>query len=158
MLQLRLSLSRQSNPSILTDGLFPKLARTQLPFLADEDGDDDKPDGSGIGDNSDCGMSFSSLNRSSWINGLATLLGGDPQKKGGDEATCGGACSTPQPPPYNKTNINSEKKQRMKEITFKLPTLYHKMVHKYAFVFCWNVAIDYGTWYPVEFVYILINN
>ena len=63
MLQLRLSL--QSNPSILTDGLFPKLARTQLPFLADEDEDDDEPDASGIGDNGDCGMSFSSPNRAS---------------------------------------------------------------------------------------------
>jgi hypothetical protein len=35
------------------------------------------------------GENFSFPNLASWINGLATLLGGDPQKNGGgDEDTC----------------------------------------------------------------------
>jgi hypothetical protein len=100
MLQFRLlSLSRQSNPSTLTAGLFPKFARTQPPFLAVEldVGEDDDEGGGGIGD--DIGeKNLSSPNRASCINGLATLLGGDPQKNGGgDEAmTCvQDCCSTP---------------------------------------------------------------
>lgn len=93
MLQLRLlSLSRQSNPSILTAGLFPKLDRRHPPFLADEeDGDDDDiPDGAGLGiiDLGDTGENLSSPKRASCISGLETLLGGDPLKNGGDEATC----------------------------------------------------------------------
>lgn len=96
LLQLRRSLSRQSNPSILTAGLLPKLGRTQppllpppvTPFLAEEDGDD----GSKTGDK---GVIFSSPKRESCINGLATLLGGDPQKNGGDDANCVQDCSDP---------------------------------------------------------------
>lgn len=78
MLQFLLSLSRQSNPSTLTAGLLPKLARTKPPFLVDDEGDEDRPDGAGIGDSGENGVSFSFPNRASWINGLATLLGGDP--------------------------------------------------------------------------------
>lgn len=94
ILQLRLlSLSRQSNPSILTAGLLPKLARTQdPPFLEEDDGESDSPGGIERGET---GMNFSSPNRSSWISGLDTLLGGDPQKKGGDEATWALVCSAP---------------------------------------------------------------
>lgn len=81
ILQFRLSL--QSKPSTLTAGLLPKLGRTQPPpappFLVEEDGDG----GSRIGDN---GVISSIPKRESCINGLATLLGGDPQKNGGDDA------------------------------------------------------------------------
>lgn len=46
---MRLSLSRQSKPSILEAGLLPKLARMHPPFLADEEVDDiDGPEGIGI--------------------------------------------------------------------------------------------------------------
>lgn len=108
MLQFRRSL--QSKPSILTAGLLPKLGRMQLllpppptpPFLEEEDGDG----GSRTGDN---GVISSSPKRKSCINGLATLLGGDPQKNGGDEAnTCVQDCSKnsismpPQPPCSNQ--------------------------------------------------------
>lgn len=83
------------------------------------DGEDDKPDGIATGDSGDGGMNLSSPNRASWINGLATLLGGDPLKNGGDEATCGGACSTPQPPPWNKIHFHflfeKEKDKEKKE-------------------------------------------
>jgi len=92
MLQLRLSLSRQSNPSTLTAGLLPKLARTHPPFLAEDGGEGGRPDGAGTTthDDGERGEKFSSPNRASWISGLATLLGGDPQKNGGgDEATGG---------------------------------------------------------------------
>ena len=69
MLQFLRSLSRQSNPSTLTAGLFPKFALTQPPFLPEvEVGDeDDKPDGGGIGIgiSGDIGESFSSPNRAS---------------------------------------------------------------------------------------------
>lgn len=86
MLQLRLlSLSRQSNPSILTAGLLPKLERRHPPFLAE--GEDDTPDDTGLGF-VESGKILSSRKRSSWIKGLDTLLGGDPLKKGGDEANC----------------------------------------------------------------------
>jgi hypothetical protein len=67
MLQLRLlSLSKQSNPSILAAGLFPKLARTHPPFREEEDGEsDDNPDG-GIGiERGETGVNFSSPNRAS---------------------------------------------------------------------------------------------
>lgn len=66
------------------------MPRRHPPFLADEDGDevDDIPDvGFGIIESGEIGDIFSSPNRASCINGLETLLGGDPQKKGG-EATC----------------------------------------------------------------------
>lgn len=90
LLQFLLSLfpRRQSNPSTLTAGLLPKLDLTQPPalppppaFLADEDGDGGITAGAG-------GVTLSSPKRESCINGLATLVGGDPQKKGGDDATC----------------------------------------------------------------------
>ena len=66
MLQFRRSLSRQSNPSTLTIGLFPKLDRLQPPFLEVGE-DDDRPDemGVGIGDKGECRRSFSSPNRAS---------------------------------------------------------------------------------------------
>lgn len=106
MLQLRLSL--QSNPSILTAGLLPKLGRTQPPpppppppVFLEEDGESE----SCTGDSGDTGvMIFSSPKRESCINGLATLLGGDPQKNGGgdpqknggdDANTCVQDCSIP---------------------------------------------------------------
>lgn len=102
MLQLRLSL--QSNPSILTGGLLPKLGRTQPPpappppVFLDEDGESK----SCTGDNGDSVvMILSSPKRESCINGLATLLGGDPQKNGGDDAnTCVQDCSIPSKPPF----------------------------------------------------------
>lgn len=65
MLQFRLSLSRQSNPSILTAGLFPKFALMHPPFLADDDGeDDDRPDETDT-KGGEMGLSFSSPNRAS---------------------------------------------------------------------------------------------
>lgn len=97
MLQLRLlSLSRQSNPSTLTAGLLPKLARRHPFFLADEDEDaDDIPDDAGLGiiARGETGDVLPSPNLASCISGLETLLGGDPLKKGGDEATCVQVCS-----------------------------------------------------------------
>lgn len=123
MLQFCLSLSRQSKPSILTVGLFPKLALTRPPFLEDVDGDN-WPDGEAIGVK---GMNFSSLNRASWIKGLATLLGGDPHKNGGDEANCVNDWSTLQPPCFinnhmiiNKSlqnlNDDEENQRRTEEV------------------------------------------
>jgi hypothetical protein len=38
-------------------------------------------------DNGDIGVSLSSPNLASWINGLPTLDGGDPQKNGGGDET-----------------------------------------------------------------------
>lgn len=69
MLQFLRSLSKQSNPSILTAGLLPKFALTRPPFLAEGLGVDVDPDGGATGDG--CtgekgGIScFSSLNRAS---------------------------------------------------------------------------------------------
>lgn len=78
MLQLRRSLLRQSKPSILTAaGLCPYFTLTHPPPIR-EDGD------GGAGDS---GVSFSLPNWASWIRGFEDLLGGDPQKYGGDEAT-----------------------------------------------------------------------
>ncbi|KAJ0826408.1 hypothetical protein HanRHA438_Chr17g0813981 [Helianthus annuus] len=105
MLQLRrLSLSRQSNPSIRTAGLLPKLERRHPPFLGDGE---DKPDGAGLGivERGDTGAILSSRNRASWISGLDTLLGGDPLKKGGDEATCVHVWSGAPYPPLCNFNI-----------------------------------------------------
>jgi len=69
--------------------LLPKLDRTNPPFLGDDDDDDDKSICGGIGVTGEKGENFSFPNLASWINGLATLLGGDPQKNGGgDEDTC----------------------------------------------------------------------
>lgn len=81
MLQLRLSLLRQSKPSILTAaGVWPNFILTQP--LAEEDGE---------GGAKENGLKLPLLlllpNCSSWITGFDALLGGDPQKNGGDEAT-----------------------------------------------------------------------
>lgn len=59
----------------------------QPAFLAEDDG----------GDGTDSG-GFSSPNRASCVNGLETLLGGDPQKNGGDDATCVLLCSILEAP------------------------------------------------------------
>lgn len=94
MLEFWRSLLRQSNPSTLTAaGLSPYFILTQPP-LRDDDVGDIKPEGDGIG-NGDIGVSFSSPNRASWVNGLVALVGGDPQKNGGDEATWVADCSAP---------------------------------------------------------------
>lgn len=97
MLQFRRSLSRQSNPSILTAGLLPKFALTHPPLILADDGDAPNPEGIGIA-RGETGVTLSSPNRASWISGLETLLGGDPQKNGGDEATCAQFCSAPKAP------------------------------------------------------------
>ena len=76
-LQLRRPLLRQSKPSILTAaGLWLNFIRTQ-PLAEEEDGEE----GAIIN-----GLKFPFPNCSSWITGFETLLGGDPQKNGGDEA------------------------------------------------------------------------
>lgn len=65
--------------------------------------------GGGITDSGEIGENLSSPNRASCVNGLETLLGGDPQKKGGDEAAaCVHVCSDePYPPPCNgKIDVN----------------------------------------------------
>lgn len=59
MLQFLLSLSRQSNPSILTAGLLPKFSLAHATFLADDDGEDDIPEGIGI-DLGERGVTFAS--------------------------------------------------------------------------------------------------
>lgn len=70
MLQFRLSLLRQSKPSILTvAGLWPKLIRTQP--RAEGDGEE------GVSVN---GLKFPLPNCSSWITGFEALLGGDPHQ------------------------------------------------------------------------------
>lgn len=98
MLEFWRSLFRQSNPSTLTAaGLKPTFILTHPPLRADDDGDA-KPDGDGLGGigNIDKWVSLSSPNRTSWVNGFAALLGGDPQKNpGGDEATWGVDGSAP---------------------------------------------------------------
>ena len=82
MLQLRRSLLRQSKPSIRTAaGLCPNFILTHPPPAIREDGDGE----GGAGDDSR-GSCFSLLNCASWITGFEALLGGDPQKNGGDEA------------------------------------------------------------------------
>ncbi|KAL2342489.1 hypothetical protein Fmac_003774 [Flemingia macrophylla] len=74
MLQLLLSLLRQSKPSILTAaGVWPNFIGTQL--RAEEE------------EASVNGLKFPLPNCSSWITGFEALLGGDPQKNGGDDAT-----------------------------------------------------------------------
>lgn len=75
ILQLLLSLLRLSKPSILTAGLWLNFIRTQP--RAEEDGED------GAQEN---GLKFPLPNCSSWTTGLEALLGGDPQKNGGEEA------------------------------------------------------------------------
>lgn len=67
----------QSNPSILTTGLSPKLPPTDPIFFSDvEEDSGDIPV-----------RTLLSLNRVSCVNGLDTLLGGDPLKNGEEEAT-----------------------------------------------------------------------
>lgn len=90
MLQLRrLSLARHSNPSIRTAGLLPKLPPSGPTFLSDKGDSDDLPAAeSGVTEYPETGETLSFLNRVSCINGLDTLLGGDPLKNGGEEATC----------------------------------------------------------------------
>lgn len=86
MLEFWRSLLRQSNPSTLTvAGLGPNVILAQPPLRAEEDGED-KPEpggGNGIAGKG----ATTSPNRASWTKGLAALLGGDPLKNGGDEAT-----------------------------------------------------------------------
>lgn len=83
------SLLRQSKPSTLTGaGLRPNFILAQPDFIADGDRDPDVAELEG--DASFCkvdkGDSFSSPKLASWISGLETRLGGDPQKNGGDDA------------------------------------------------------------------------
>ncbi|GKV16811.1 hypothetical protein SLEP1_g27393 [Rubroshorea leprosula] len=86
MLEFWRSLLRQSKPSTLTAaGLRPYFILTHPPLRVADDGDD-KPDGDGICSDG-MGVSLSSPKRASCTSGLAALLGGDPQKNGGDEAT-----------------------------------------------------------------------
>lgn len=81
MLQFRLSVLRQSKPSTRTvAGLCPKFIRTHpRPLRAEGEG--------GAAATGEKGVTFSLPNCSSWITGFEALLGGDPQKNGGDEAT-----------------------------------------------------------------------
>jgi len=84
MLQLLLSLLRQSKPSILTAAcVWPNFFIGAQP-LAEEDGEE------GAMEN---GLKFPwplpLPNCSSWITGFDALLGGDPQKNGGgDDPNC----------------------------------------------------------------------
>lgn len=90
MLELRSLLRWHSNPSTLTAaGLSPNFILAHPPLRAGEDGDD------GVG-NGEKVLNISSLNLASWVNGLAALLGGDPQKIGGGEPTRAASCSSPQ--------------------------------------------------------------
>lgn len=87
MFELWRSLLKQLNPSTLTAaGLSPNFTRPPQPppLTRDGDGDGDVRNGESEGET---GLSFSSPNRASWANGFDTLLGGDPRKNGGDEAT-----------------------------------------------------------------------
>lgn len=88
---LRRSRLKQSNPSTLTVAvLCPNFARaheTALPRVV-EDGDD-------VGTGGLNKLSSSFPNCESWTRGFEDLLGGDPKKKGGDEATSDSDLSTP---------------------------------------------------------------
>lgn len=78
MLQLLLSLLRQSKPSILTTaGVLPNFIGTQPRADDEEDGEEDGTVN---------GLKFPLPNSSSWTTGFDALLGGDPQKNGGDDA------------------------------------------------------------------------
>lgn len=92
---LRLSMSRQLNPTTRTAGLFPKLvvALTQLPPFLGEDG------GGGLVARGVDGGGGATTRSSSWkseslVKGLETLLGGDPVKNNSGVGSCS------QPPPY----------------------------------------------------------
>ncbi|PON94503.1 hypothetical protein TorRG33x02_097500 [Trema orientale] len=96
MLQFLRSLLKQSNPSIRTAaGLCPNFIRAQPPAFR-EDGD------GGVGDTKPILPPLP--NCSSWITGFEALLGGDPQKYGGDEATWLLLCSSPLFPPCHMKN------------------------------------------------------
>lgn len=93
MLQPRRSRSRQSKPSILTAaGVRPNLARTQP--LRGDIGELDWTGRAAIG-----AGGRSSPKRASWTTGFAARLGGEPQKNGGDEATCS--------PPFDRNKSRS---------------------------------------------------
>ena len=79
MLQLLLSLLRDSKPTILTAaGAWPNFMGPQLLGADEDDGEED-----GMVN----GLKFPLLpNCSSCITGFEALLGGDPQKNGGDAA------------------------------------------------------------------------
>jgi len=100
MLLLLLRLS-QSNPTTRTTGLFPKLvaAITQLPFLGEDGGCGLVARGvDGLGEAT---MRSSSRKSESFVNGLETLLGGDPVKnRGGVITVLVWSCSPPPPPPF----------------------------------------------------------
>lgn len=95
MLRLLLRLS-QSNPTTRTTGLFPKLvaAITQLPFLGEDGGCGLVARGvDGVGEAT---TRSSSRKSESFVNGLETLLGGDPVKnKGGVITLLVSSCSPP---------------------------------------------------------------
>lgn len=96
---LRLSMSRQLNPTTRTAGLFPKLvvALTQPPPFLGEDGGGSLV-ARGVGRGGGATTRSSSRKSESLVKGLETLLGGDPVKKG--------SCS--QLPPLYKQNINTK--------------------------------------------------
>lgn len=89
MLEFWRSLLRQSKPSTLTAaGLRPNFILTHPPLRVG----DDKP----VGDEiciAETGVSLSSPKQVSCTRGLAALLGGDPQKYGGDDGTGVVGCS-----------------------------------------------------------------
>lgn len=107
------------------------MARTQPPFLAEDEGDDERPEeGVGTLDDGETGENFSSPNRASWINGLATLLGGDPQKNGGDEATCVNGCST-QPPCKQLTTNETDPKSLTKAYRSKSTQIHLEIINDF---------------------------
>lgn len=108
MLLLLLRLS-QSNPTTRTTGLFPKLvaAITQLPFLGEDGGCGLVARGvDGLGEAT---MRSSSRKSESFVNGLETLLGGDPVKnRGGVITVLVWSCSPPPPPPCKNHHITNK--------------------------------------------------
>lgn len=87
MFELWRSLFKQLNPSTLTAaGLSPYFTRPPQPPPLTRDGDGEG-DVRNVESEGERRLSFSSPNRASWANGFDALLGGDPRKNGGDEAT-----------------------------------------------------------------------
>lgn len=86
---MRLSLLRQSKPSILTAaGVWPNFIRTQP--LAEEDGEAEATpikNGLKLLPLVPLPLPLPLPNCSSWITGFEALLGGDPQKNGGVDST-----------------------------------------------------------------------
>ena len=85
---LRLSLSRQLNPTTRTVGLFPKLVLTRT--VGDDGGGGlvaRGVDGGGATTRS------SSRKSKSFVKGLETLVGGDPVKNSGGDDVIFGSCS-----------------------------------------------------------------